>query len=261
MGSWYVSVIDVKKVYSFEMQISIVVIHIENPSYFQKRHPHFDMNAPTVPEFSAPPANTVLHIQEMCFGYGSHHLFTQLSARIPSGVTLVRGGEDRGKTTLLRLLAGELTAAAGKLSIRHSSLHDQPTAYKQQVFWIHPRSQSFDQVTPTGYFSSLPRAHPKFDPQLLGHLIEGLSLEQHLDKALYMLSAGSKRKVWLAAAFASGAAVTLLDEPFAALDKASIGFVMALLQEAAEHPSRAWVMADYEAPAEVPLAAIIDLGD
>ena len=32
------------------------------------------------------------------------------------------------------------------------------------------------------------------------------------------LSAGTRRKVWLAGAFASGAAVTLLDEPFAALD-------------------------------------------
>lgn len=243
------------------MQISIVVIHIENPSYLQKRQPHFDMNAPPAPEFSAPAANTVLHIQEMCFGYGKNRLFTQLSARIPSGVTLVRGGEDRGKTTLLRLLAGEFTPTAGKLSVNHISLHDQPTAYKQQVFWINPRSQSFDQVTPAGYFSSLPRTHPKFDHQLLGDLIQGLSLEQHLEKALHMLSAGSKRKVWLAAAFASGAAVTLLDEPFAALDKASLGFVMELLQEAAEHPSRAWVIADYQAPAEVPLAAIIDLGD
>ena len=76
-----------------------------------------------------------------------------------------------------------------------------------------------------------------------------------------MLSTGSKRKVWLAAAFASGAPVTLLDEPFAALDQASIGFVMELLQDAAQHPTRAWVLAHYEAPGEVPLAAIIELAD
>jgi energy-coupling factor transporter ATP-binding protein EcfA2 len=74
-----------------------------------------------------------------------------------------------------------------------------------------------------------------------------------------MLSTGSKRKVWLAAALASGAAVTLLDEPFAALDQASINFVLELLADATEHPTRAWVMADYTAPEGVPLAAIIDL--
>ena len=74
-----------------------------------------------------------------------------------------------------------------------------------------------------------------------------------------MLSTGSKRKVWLAAAFASGAAVTLLDEPFAALDKASIGFVLELLGDVAAHTERAWVLADFEAPGKVPLAAILDL--
>ena len=66
-------------------------------------------------------------------------------------------------------------------------------------------------------------------------------------------------EVWLAAAFASGAALTLLDQPFAAVDKASMGVITGLLQEAATHPSRAWVVADHVAPAGVPLAAMIDL--
>ena len=86
-------------------------------------------------------------------------------------------------------------------------------------------------------------------------------LGPHLAKPGTMLSAGTKRKVWLAGAFASGAAVTLLDEPFAALDKASIGFVLELLDDAAAGSARAWVVADYEAPRGVPLAAEVDLGD
>jgi energy-coupling factor transporter ATP-binding protein EcfA2 len=60
---------------------------------------------------------------------------------------------------------------------------------------------------------------------------------------------------------ASGAALMLLDEPFAALDKASIGFVLDLLEEAAASSTRAWVLADYQPPPGVPLAAVIDLGD
>ncbi|OYU42303.1 MAG: ABC transporter, partial [Burkholderiales bacterium PBB4] len=66
---------------------------------------------------------------------------------------------------------------------------------------------------------------------------------------------------WLGAAVASGASLTLLDEPFAALDKASIGCVLDFLTEAAGHRTRAWVVADYQAPAGVPLAHTIDLGD
>jgi energy-coupling factor transporter ATP-binding protein EcfA2 len=86
-------------------------------------------------------------------------------------------------------------------------------------------------------------------------------LDEHIDKALYMLSTGSKRKVWIAAAIASGAEVILIDDPFAALDKPSIRFITQLLQEASKLSTRAWVISGYEAPEGVNLAQLIDLGD
>ena len=92
------------------------------------------------------------------------------------------------------------------------------------------------------------KVYPAFDDVLLLALIEGLSLYDHIAKAMYMLSAGSKRKVWLAAAFASGATVTLIDEPFAALDKASINFLLERLESISQNTNRAWVIADYEVP-------------
>ena len=75
-----------------------------------------------------------------------------------------------------------------------------------------------------------------------------------------MLSAGSKRKVWLAAAFTSGATVTLLDEPFAALDKASINFLLERLESISQNTNRAWVIADYEVPQNLSAVNTIDLG-
>ncbi len=210
------------------------------------------------------PADTqavVLRADGLRFGYPQHELFTDWSAAVTPGVTLVRGGDGVGKTTLLRLLAGVLPADAGQLQVNGIRLAEQPAAYRQQVFWADPRSDALDQVTATDYFKSLPPLYPRFEGRALAELVAGFALAPHLDKPLYMLSTGSKRKVWLAAAFASGAAVTLLDEPFAALDKASIGFVLELLEEAADHPSRAWVVAHYEPPGKVPLAGIIELGD
>jgi ABC-type Mn2+/Zn2+ transport system ATPase subunit len=103
------------------------------------------------------------------------------------------------------------------------------------------------------------RFYPAFNDAVLLELLDGLSLSDHVAKAMYMLSAGSKRKVWLAAAFASGAAVTLLDEPFAALDKASINFLTKQLETFAQNPSRAWVVADYEVPANLTTQTVIDL--
>jgi energy-coupling factor transporter ATP-binding protein EcfA2 len=60
---------------------------------------------------------------------------------------------------------------------------------------------------------------------------------------------------------AAAAALTLLDDPFAALDKPSIDFVLQQLTAAARDPARVWVLSGYEAPGQVPLAQVIDLGD
>jgi len=205
----------------------------------------------------------VLAIEGLSFHYPNPkvELFTKLSLTIPTGVTLVQGGDGRGKSTLLRLLAGALPADAGRLQLDGVSLKEQPEAYRRQLFWMEPRSTDFDQLTPPQYFASVQVRYSGFDETSRDSLVIGLGLEPHMDKQLFMLSTGSKRKVWLAAAFASGAALLLLDEPFAALDAPSIGFVKEQLQAISTQAGRAAVIADYAAPSGVPLAGVIDLGD
>jgi ABC-type multidrug transport system ATPase subunit len=211
---------------------------------------------------SHPRSPHILQVDNLHYAYPQCPLFTGLTLHAPPGMSLVRGGDGAGKTTLLRLLAGELTAQTGELRIRDISLKNQPSAYRQQVFWVEPRSTSFDHVSPTDYFESLRTAYPQFDYTSIAALAEGLSLTEHLHKPMYMLSTGSKRKVWLAAAFASGAALVLLDDPFAALDKPSISFVKQLLRGLAQRASCAYVVTSYDAATldDVPLAATLDLG-
>ena len=187
-------------------------------------------------------------IQNLNFSYPERGLFADLSASIKPGVNLVRGGDGRGKTTLLRLLAGELKPTSGNLKINAN------------VFWIDPRTDAFDSLTGVEFFESQRAAFPEFDDAMVSRLVDGLDLASHIHKKLYMLSTGSKRKVYLAAAFASGAAVTLIDMPFAAIDKPSIEFVLTLFREAAQGTERVFVVADYEAPNGVRLEGVIDLG-
>ena len=203
----------------------------------------------------------VLRGRGLCFQWQPPALFADLSFDIPSGVSWVQGAEGRGKTTLLRLMAADVAAQRGTLQLSDILLSNDAHAYRQQVFWVDPRTDALDAQSPNAYWDSLPARYRAFDKELLLDLVDALGLTPHQHKALYMLSTGSKRKVWLAAAFASGATLTLLDEPFAALDKSSIAVVLELLQEAAHHPTCAWVLADYVAPRDVALAATIDLGD
>jgi ABC-type multidrug transport system ATPase subunit len=209
-------------------------------------------------------ASAILRMHDVGFVYPQRPLFVGLSASLNGGVMLVCGGDGRGKTTLLRLLAGELPLQSGQVKVKGLCAATQNQAYRQQVYWIDPRSSEFDQITALHFFDQLRLRYPGFpgaEAPRLDELVTGLSLAPHIDKPLYMLSTGSKRKVWLAGAFAAGAALTLLDDPMAALDKPSIGFVLEQLRAAASDQARVCVVAGYEAPADVPLVQVIDLGD
>jgi len=213
---------------------------------------------------SASSNNTLLQVNDLTFHVPQRALFSNWSANIGPGVTLVIGGESTGKTTLLRMLAGDLAAQAGELQIRGVSLQAQPQVFRQQVFWIDPRTEAFETISANQFFDQQRAKWPGFlsaEAPAWADLLASLSLVEHLDKPLYMLSTGSKRKVWLTAAFAAGAAVTLLDDPLAALDRASIRYVLRQLELASQHTDRALVLAQYEAPAGVALAQVIDLGD
>ena len=100
---------------------------------------------------------------------------------------------------------------------------------------------------------------PQWNAALQQDLIDALGLHEHLEKKLYMLSTGSRRKVALVALLACGATVTCLDQPYAALDKASIRVLQGLLQDMADHSTRSWVVADYAADPELPWKQVIAL--
>lgn len=195
----------------------------------------------------------IAQIQALGFGYGSHKLFDKLTATINPGVTFIQGGDGRGKTTLMRLLAGELKPDSGSIAIGGDS--------STQLFWLDPRTETFDQIGINDFFSQQRAIYPRFDDAMLARLVTGLDLESHIHKKLFMLSTGSKRKVFIAAGLASGAPVTLLDMPFAAIDKPSKDFLLGQLRLAAVSSDRAIVVADYEPPEDVRLAGLIDLGD
>lgn len=203
--------------------------------------------------------STVLRAKDLGFAYPQRRLFQALSFELPPGLSLIRGGDGSGKTTLLRLLAGDLSSDAGALWLGDVSLSEQPFDYRSKVFRVDHQASGLDQTSPEAYLAALPERYPDFDEAGLPALIDGLGLQPHWQKPMYMLSTGSKRKVWLAAAFCAGATITLLDDPFAALDRPSIAFALTLLQKAATDPTRAWVLADYQAPTGLPLATIIDL--
>lgn len=201
----------------------------------------------------------VAQVEDLAFAYPQRGLFTGWHARFPAGVTLLTGDEGSGKTTLLRLLAGDLPVDAGVLRIGGTRLDHDPSAYRAQVFRTDPQSELPLETTARDWLQAACAPCPRRNRAAMAELIERLGLREHQDKPLYMLSTGSRRKLWLVAAWSSGAPLTLLDQPFAALDRASIVAVCTLLDEQGVASGRAWVVADYAAPPGVALVQTLAL--
>lgn len=189
------------------------------------------------------PVSTLLQVENLTYGP-----IQNLTHVWPAGVSWICGDEGTGKSTLLRLLAGNAQPSTGSV-----------TAPEGGVFWVDLQDPARDNTTVQACWDALRVQYPNWNDALLQDLAETLDMLQHVDKRLHMLSTGSRRKAMVLAALASGATVTLMDQPFAALDLASIRIIKEFLYEAAEHPSRAWIVADYEAPSDLPLASVLNL--
>jgi len=165
-----------------------------------------------------------------------------------TGLIAVTGGERSGKTSLLRRLCGDLPALATE------SPHPD-------ALWLDLALPSQGDQTPMQVWQTLQQHSPRWNATLHLDLVHALGLSAHQEKALYMLSAGSRRKVALAGLLASGATVTCLDQPYAALDGASVRVLREFLSDMAGHASRTWVVADYEADAALPWGEVIALDE
>lgn len=197
-----------------------------------------------------------LKIEGLRFAYPGCPVFDGLAVDWQAGLALVHGPESCGKTTLLRILAGELVPAKGRMTLCGAPLG----AATAQVFWQDPRGETLEAACAEAWLNSLPARYPAWDKDALAAHVQGFSLIPHLAKPFHALSTGSRRKVLMAAALASGATLTLIDEPLAGLDKPSASYLVDALSTAAHQPARLVVVAHHEVLPGMDAAQALHLG-
>lgn len=206
-----------------------------------------------------PAACPILDVNDLSFVYPAQPpIASSWSASIGPGVSLLFGDDGSGKSTVLRILAAR-QPAEGRLTLAGARLGAEPDIYKRNVFFVDAETNAFDGVTADECKLALKAGDAHFSETRWQALVDGFALAPHLGKRMYMLSTGSRRKVWLAAALASGRPLTLLDEPTAALDSASIRCLWRALAEIAEEHTRAVVIASAARIDSVPLAGTFEL--
>ena len=172
-----------------------------------------------------------------------------LPACLPPGLIAITGGERAGKTSFLRRISGDWPGPP---------VWPGETPHSDAL-WLDLRLPAQGDETPQQVWAGLQAGHPQWSAGLHQELVEALGLLPHRDKKLFMLSTGSRRKVALVGLLACGATVTCLDQPFAALDSASIQVIRGFLHDMAQHPTRSWLVADYEADSRLKWQTVISL--
>lgn len=174
---------------------------------------------------------------------GGRRLFGGLDLALePGGAALVTGPNGAGKSSLIRLAAGLLRAAEGRVE-RNSEL-----ALADEGLALDPK---LSLVRALAFWGSLDGADP-------APAMEAMGLAQLGRVPVRMLSTGQRKRAALARVLASGAPLWLLDEPANGLDadgEARLGAAMAV-----HRADGGAILAASHQPLDLPGAARVALG-
>jgi heme exporter protein A len=159
---------------------------------------------------------------------GDKKLFDGLNFRVSAGQALaVEGANGAGKTSLLRLLAGFLSPAAGRVVVKSATGEsDDGEERGRLVGWLGHLDGLKPQLTVLEQLSFFAHLYGR---QANPAALETVGLSRQADLPCRYLSAGQKRRLALARLLTSQRPLWLLDEPFAALDAAGQGLVAQLM--------------------------------
>lgn len=179
-----------------------------------------------------PPTATVLEVLNLEGQRGERTLFQGLNLQLAGGdVVWLRGRNGRGKTTLLRILAGLTTPAAGEIRLfGQAAAGSQWRAQLSYVAHTNALKEDLNATEALAFLTSL--GAQTATPVQLKAALTRLGVSDRARAAVRTLSQGQRRRVALARlALVTTPQLWLLDEPFDALDDQGITTLNALLTE------------------------------
>ncbi len=180
-----------------------------------------DLSSPA--HTAAPIRGTCVEIESVSIAYGRLTVVEQVSLVVqPGELVALLGPSGCGKTTLLRCIAGFLRPTAGRISFDGRPIDGLAPGHRR-VGMVFQNYALFPSMSVSGNVAyglearGVPRR--EIGPRVAAAL-EAVQMACFADRRPSQLSGGQQQRVSLARAIVTEPAVLLLDEPFAALDRA-----------------------------------------
>ena len=170
-------------------------------------------------------------LEDVSFGYGSRLVLRDIDLTVPKGkVVAIMGGSGNGKTTILRLICGQLRPTSGKVNVAGHSVPDLDSEglfrMRRQMGMLFQFGALFSDMTVYDNVAFPLREHTRLPEDMIHDLVimklNAVGLRGAADLRTAELSGGMSRRVALARAVALDPMLILYDEPFAGLDPISL---------------------------------------
>lgn len=184
--------------------------------------------------------SALIQIRNLTFARGGRKIFDRLNLEVPAGqITAIMGPSGTGKTTLLKLIAGQLKPDAGVIEVKGQNVH---RLSRHRLYQLRSEMgmlfQSGALLTDLNVFDNVAfplREHTDLAEALIEPLVlmklQAVGLRGARDLLVSQLSGGMARRVALARAIALDPKMIFYDEPFVGQDPITMGVLIKLIKQ------------------------------
>lgn len=211
----------------------------------------------------AKPGDVLIEIEGLRFTRGNRVIFEDVDLVIRRGtITGIMGPSGTGKTTLLRLIGGQLRPEAGRIRFEGEDVHRLSRAglyrVRRQMGLLFQSGALFTDLTCFDNVAFPLREHTNL-PERLVRLVtlmklQAVGLRGARDLYPAELSGGMARRVALARAIALDPAVVMYDEPFSGQDPISMGTLVQLIHVLNEALQLTSIIVSHDVPETLRIA-------
>ena len=194
------------------------------------------INRSTLPPVSA---DDLIELRDVEFRYGARAVLSGINLRIPRGKVIgIMGLSGSGKTTVLRLIGGQLKPTHGTVTVAgqriHELSHAQLYALRRRMGMLFQFGALFTDYSVFDNVAFPLREHTSLPASMIRDLVlmklNAVGLRGAADLRPAELSGGMARRDALARAVALDPMLMMYDEPFTGLDPISTGVIANLIR-------------------------------